>query len=102
MSKKFGERLQKARELRGLEARTMAERAGIAYSTYKNHENGRGGERDALKYATILKVNYIWLAKGVGKHDDKPVQQVFDSLPGDKQEQVLDFLDFLQKGSKRA
>ena len=102
MGQEFAKRLKEARELRGLSPKEVAERRRIAYSTYKNHENGRGGERDALKYAELFRVNYLWMARGVGRPTDKPIQQKFDALPTEKQQQVLDYMDYVEKSGRKA
>lgn len=66
----LGERLKQAREAAGFETAALAaERVGVPYHTYAQHENGTRGFRadKANLYARAFGVSPVWLLFGKGE-----------------------------------
>lgn len=95
------ERLRQARKLAGFKTmREAAEAHGLDYPTYAGHENGhRGFSHQAVRYATLFRVNLIWLMTGRGspksKSPNNPIADLIEAIPPEKQAQAIEYLSFL-------
>lgn len=93
----MADRLKQARELRYDTATEAAEALGVTESTYLGHENGsRGFLKHAARYANFYQVRIQWLLTGLGPMEGPPVERLFNSLDPKKQEEALNFLEFLK------
>ena len=83
-------------------ASDAARAMGVSVPTYLGHENGsRAFEDDAPRYAQFFGVNLEWLMTGRGAPDGgDEIASLIRELPADKQEQALEYIDFL-RGRKR-
>jgi len=71
----------------------------IAVSTYLGHENdSRTPEREtALRYAQFYRISVDWLLTGRGSPKGRtPVQQIFDDLPTEAQQEAIRYLEYLK------
>lgn len=66
----LGARIRAVREERGFEPKELAQRAGLAYSTLMDIENGRQASSTKLhSIASVLRVHARWLETGRGHRD---------------------------------
>lgn len=95
------DRLKLARKQRYPTAVAAAEALGLPEQTYLPWESGRTGftHRAAL-LADFFQVNLEWLLNNRGpmkKHGAHPVLERFERIPAEKQQEALDFMDFLAR-----
>ncbi|TCT01483.1 helix-turn-helix domain-containing protein [Paralcaligenes ureilyticus] len=65
--KKFSERLQYARNLRGLTQAQLAQASRLSQGAIANYESGtRHESKGIFRLAEALQVNVLWLSQGVG------------------------------------
>lgn len=68
--RKIGERVRELRELRGISRKDCADRAGLAYSTLADLENGASDStRQLHRLAEVLTTTTRWLEKEQGPRD---------------------------------
>lgn len=90
------ERLRFARKRKFRSMAAAAKAFKVGYSTYAGHENGnRDFRENAELYARRLAVNFEWLWTGKGPMDrSAPTLDIIADLPPDRQQAVLDFIEF--------
>lgn len=99
------DRLRAARKAAGYRTATDAAKAmGAHRATYIGHENGnRGFANDAARYADFFGVNLDWILRNRGAMKGKadPLLDKIRQLPPEKQQEALDYLDYLASRSQK-
>lgn len=73
----IGERLKKARKIRGISQAELARGAGLSQPTVANIESGRNaGSKHLPQIAAFLRVPYKWLHSGQGDINESPATSV--------------------------
>lgn len=105
----FGERVDHALTVRGLQRVDLARYCGMSPSAVTQWISGQTKSYDAMriaKAAEFLRVRYEWLLRGDGPMDASDVAetagQLFDELPAEAAQITFDFLELQLKRSLAA